>query len=230
MKITNKIAVAGLSVMASLAAPVCATSHLSSSESAPSFVHNMFVLMSLGGQKKLDIKNDVATQIGFEPNSFTIHLPQDASKVPAYCGYDEKNREIVPIKLSYDHMLFDGLVEALNHVTKRPNDGIFEHLYGQNKADIFKLLWENPYGRPESKLSGLTGLFYEQKSGSLQKDELCTMIFDLQEAIKNKKLQTFIPRVYSVTYDRFLQVQKQYPNIDFLEGIEKLLTYKATAI
>ncbi len=179
-------------------------------------------------QRSLDIKNDTLTHNGFElkPDSFLIHLPKDVSKAPAYCGYDEENRKIVPINLSAKHMTFDGLMEILNYVTKRDNKGIFEHLY-KDKAEIFKLLWENPYGDPESKLTALTGFIYNAENDKLEVNKnISTMVFDAEEFLDSHAAEKFFPRVFSVTYDKFKQIQQQYPNINFLEGIDKLLTYK----
>ena len=179
-------------------------------------------------QRELKIRNDTSMHNGFElkPDSFLIHLPKDESKAPAYCGYDEKNRNIVPIKLSANHMTFDGLMEILNYVTKRDNKGIFEHLY-KDKAEIFKLLWENPYGDPESKLTALTGFIYNAENDKLEVNEnISTMVFDAEEFLGSHAAEKFFPRVFSVTYDKFKQIQQQYPNINFLEGIDKLLTYK----
>ena len=95
----------------------------------------------------------------------------------------------------------------MNYVRKITNDGIFEHLYGQNDANVFKLLWENPYGAPEAKLTALTGLIYNKGTDELKTENISTMMFDAQEFLKSPTAKDFVPRVFSVTYDRFLQIQ-----------------------
>ena len=57
-------------------------------------------------------------------------------------------------------------------------------------------------------------------------EDISTMVFDAEKFLGSYAAEKFFPRVFSVTYDKFKQIQQQYPNINFLEGIDKLLTYK----
>jgi len=224
----KRMTICGLSAITLSSVPVSASSQpVPNFQSGPSFLDVALIQLSSMGKQQFSIKEDAAVNSGFDPNSLTIHLPKEVAKVPAYCGYDEKSNKIIPIKLSSAHMLFDALSEALNYATQISNDGIFEHLYGKDKANIFKLLWENPYGKPESKLTALTGFVYNKETDELKTGKISTMLFDADEFVKSQTTENFFPRVFSVTYERFLQIQKYHPNVNFLEGIEKLITYKS---
>ena len=230
MNFIKKMTVYGLSAIALSSVSVDANemnenlvSHLTSE---PDFIDKVLMQLSSMG-KQFCIKQDEVEQFGFEPGTFTIHLPKNIANMPKYCGYNETDGKIVPIELPSVHVLFDALAEALNYATKRTNDGIFEHLYGQDNAKVFKQLWENPYSSPESKITALTGFIYDAGTNTLNIDKISTMMFDAEDFIKFKDANAnFYPRVFSVTYDRFLQIQAQHKHIDFLKDIEKLLTYK----
>lgn len=222
MNFVKQVVGSGLSVIM-LSTPVFAASqHLDSKQMGANLLFQAG-LASLSQQgKQLSIEQIPATRSGFNSSNFTIYLPKDVSKIP-YCGYDEKNHMIVPKYVTQDHMLFEAISEALNHLSGSTSDKIFEDWYG-NSADVFKLLWKNPYGRPESKLTAMTGLSYE--NGVLKISELNTMAYDFENAIKNGGANAFIPRVFSVTYDEFHEIRQKHPNVNLLQGIEKLLTYK----
>lgn len=230
MNFIKQMTICGISAITLSSAAVSASSQpVPNFQKTPDFLDVVLMQMAYMGKPQISIKNDTVAHSGFDPQSFTIHLPKDNAKLPAYCGYDEKTNKIVPIKLSSAHMLFEALAEAMNYMSKITNDGIFEHLYGKNDANIFKLLWENPYGTPEAKLTALTGFIYDKATENLKIDKISTMLFDAEEFLKSQATGPFVPRVFSVTYDRFLQIQAQSPSINNLlknRGIEKLLTYK----
>ena len=227
MNFIKKMTVYGLSAITLSSVAVNATtnpaSHLTSE---PDFIDKVLMQLSSMG-KQFCIKQDEVEQFGFEPSTFTIHLPKNITTMPKYCGYDETGNKIVPIELPPVHLLADALAEALNYAMKRTNDGIFEHLYGQDNAKVFKQLWENPYGTPESKITALTGFIYDAETNTLNIDKISTMMFDAEDFIKFKDGNAnFYPRVFSVTYDKFCQIAEKNPSINLLDGIEKLLTYK----
>lgn len=222
MNFIKQITVSGISAITLLSTPVSANSYsLSHSQNGPDFTDTVLMgLMNSG--TKLSISETTETLGGFDPTSFTIYLPKNVKQIQ-YCGYDEVANSIVPLELSADQVIFSALKEALDFSTGQTNDNIFEHLY-DNNADVFKLLWENPYGRPEAKFSALTGLVY--KNGVLETDILSGMKYDFDKFSQDVSDKTFIPRVFSVTYDRFLEIENAYPTVKFLQDINKLLTYK----
>ncbi len=222
MNVVKQVIVSGVSAIM-LFAPVTAASQRIDNRQIGAELLFQAGLASLSRQgKQLSIEQIPATRNGFSPSNFTIYLPKDVSKIP-YCGYDEQNHTIVPKYVTQDHMLFDAISEALNHLSGNTSDKIFEDWYG-NSADVFKLLWQNPYGRPESKLTAMTGLSY--KNGVLKIDELNTMAYDFENAVKNGDAKAFVPRMFSVTYAEFCEIQQKHPNVNLLQGIAKLLTYK----
>lgn len=171
--------------------------------------------------QRLAIKEISDNKNGFDASRFTIFFNTKANTIP-YCGYDEKSKTVVKKYVTADQILYDGIKEVIDYMAAQTNDNIFAHLYGQN-ADVHKLLWENPYGRPEAKFTAITGLVY--KDGKLTIDPMNSMAYAFNKA-KTQGETNFVPRIFSVTYDRFTQIQRQYPNVNLLEGIEKLLSYK----
>lgn len=222
MNFVKQVMAAGMSAIM-LSAPVTAASqHIDNKQIGANLLFKAG-LASLSQQgKQLSIEQIPATLGGFNSSNFSIYLPKDVSKIP-YCGYDEQNHIIVPKYVTQGHMLFEAISEVLNHLQGNTSDKIFEDWYGSS-ADVFKLLWKNPYGRPESKLTAMTGLSY--KNGVLGIDELNTMAYDFENAIKNGSANAFIPRVFSVTYDEFCEIQQKHSKVNLLQDIGKLLTYK----